>query len=152
MSGRHVAFTVAGQPRGKGRPRAAAITRANGRAGIRVYTPADTLAAEGRILAAYLDAAGGRAPHVGPVVVRIVATFGVPVSWPSWKRRRAESGEWPCTCATDVDNVAKAVLDALNGQAFVDDRQVVELTVEKRYGTFAATLVDLELLPEPVKA
>ena len=33
----------------------------------------------------------------------------------------------------DVDNIAKLVLDALNGVAFVDDKQIIELSVKKRY-------------------
>ena len=32
----------------------------------------------------------------------------------------------------DADNVAKLVLDAINGTAFVDDSQVVSLSVAKR--------------------
>ena len=35
----------------------------------------------------------------------------------------------------DTDNIAKAILDALNGLAYYDDAQIVELTVAKRYGT-----------------
>jgi Holliday junction resolvase RusA-like endonuclease len=41
----------------------------------------------------------------------------------------------------DVDNVAKAVLDALNGVAWVDDTQVRRLVVEKSYGTEGRTTV-----------
>jgi Holliday junction resolvase RusA-like endonuclease len=33
----------------------------------------------------------------------------------------------------DCDNIAKAVLDALNGIAYYDDSQVVTVTVEKLY-------------------
>ena len=33
----------------------------------------------------------------------------------------------------DVDNVAKIILDALNGIAYRDDKQVVELYVKKSY-------------------
>lgn len=35
----------------------------------------------------------------------------------------------------DVDNVTKAILDALNGIAFSDDRQIVQVTCEKWYDT-----------------
>lgn len=35
---------------------------------------------------------------------------------------------------SDVDNIAKNVMDALNGLAWVDDRQVMELTVTKSWG------------------
>ncbi len=42
----------------------------------------------------------------------------------------------PCARGTgDGDNYAKAVLDALEGQAFGDDSQVCDLTVRKRYAT-----------------
>jgi len=33
----------------------------------------------------------------------------------------------------DVDNLGKSVLDSLNGIAYVDDRQVTKLTVEKLF-------------------
>ena len=33
----------------------------------------------------------------------------------------------------DVDNVAKSVLDALNGVAWLDDSQVVRLEISKSY-------------------
>lgn len=32
-------------------------------------------------------------------------------------------------CRADIDNIAKGVLDSLNGTAYVDDRQCVELVV-----------------------
>lgn len=35
----------------------------------------------------------------------------------------------------DGDNICKAVLDAINEVAFKDDKQVVEITVKKRYTT-----------------
>ena len=34
----------------------------------------------------------------------------------------------------DTDNIAKSVLDALNGLAYGDDKQIVELKVRKYYG------------------
>ena len=37
------------------------------------------------------------------------------------------------TTKPDVDNCAKAILDALNGVCYLDDRQVVDLRVEKYY-------------------
>ena len=36
----------------------------------------------------------------------------------------------------DADNIAKAVCDALNGIAYKDDSQVVDLTVRKYYSKF----------------
>jgi Holliday junction resolvase RusA-like endonuclease len=37
------------------------------------------------------------------------------------------------TIKPDTDNIAKSILDSLNGIAYKDDKQVVKLTVEKRY-------------------
>ena len=42
-----------------------------------------------------------------------------------------------------MDNVAKAVLDAINGVAWHDDSQVAELIVRKSYGTAVATEVTI---------
>lgn len=47
----------------------------------------------------------------------------------------------PALPRCDVDNVAKAVLDALTGIAWADDAQVQRLVVEKSYGTEARTTV-----------
>lgn len=41
----------------------------------------------------------------------------------------------------DIDNLEKAVLDALNGVAYEDDSQVACVTKEKLYGTEARTTV-----------
>ena len=59
----------------------------------------------------YLRLAGIVAPLEGPVAVTVIAYR---------PRRRG-----------DIDNLAKAVLDALNGFAFGDDGQVVLLTMSR---------------------
>lgn len=43
----------------------------------------------------------------------------------------------------DVDNLAKFVLDALNGTYYKDDSQVCQLFVHKRYGAENSVLVKL---------
>nr|DAF60640.1 MAG TPA: Endodeoxyribonuclease RusA [Podoviridae sp. ctwJH20] len=67
-----------------------------------------------------------------PVAVLIFIYKGVPKSWTMAKRRRAMDGlEIPGK--PDLDNVAKGVLDAMNGVVYVDDTQVVRLVVQKQY-------------------
>lgn len=62
----------------------------------------------------------------GPVMVTIRSFRKLPESRP--KKITSE----PDIYKPDLDNVAKNVLDALNGVAFEDDRLVVSLIVEKR--------------------
>ena len=44
----------------------------------------------------------------------------------------------------DTDNIAKTILDSLNGIAFEDDKQVVALLVKKLYGEEAKVVVSLK--------
>ncbi|EKC62922.1 endodeoxyribonuclease RusA family protein [human gut metagenome] len=47
----------------------------------------------------------------------------------------------------DVDNVAKAILDALNGHAYNDDSAIALLTVQK-YQTTGASRVEVTIEEE----
>lgn len=74
-------------------------------------------------------AAVGVAPTEQPVTMRIEAVFPRPKG-KIWKTKVMPS--YPNCSKPDVDNVGKAVLDALNGIAYRDDSQVWLLTVTKR--------------------
>lgn len=80
---------------------------------------------------AYRLAARGVRFDDGPVHVTVIAVFPRPktrqaVDWPG------ADGDRPHTAKPDADNLAKAVLDALNGTAWRDDAQVSRLHVVKR--------------------
>ncbi len=64
------------------------------------------------------------APLPGPIMVVMTFYMDRPAS------RRTET--WVPT-TPDLDNLEKAVLDALNGIAYVDDRFVVAKNAQKRY-------------------
>ena len=116
-------FTVEGEPRGKGRPR---FTRKGF-----AYTDAATRDYETLIACRAAEAMPCPATEL-PVAVLIFIYKGVPKSWTMAKRRRAMDGlEIPGK--PDLDNVAKGVLDAMNGVVYVDDTQVVRLVVQKQY-------------------
>ena len=119
-------FWLRGQPVGKQRPRFA-----NGR----VYTPHKTKQYEMRIAAAASDVMvdKGYNPTTEPVAIHIKAQFEIPKSWPKWKREAATRREIHPQ-KPDIDNIAKTILDGLNGVAFEDDQQVVHMICEKRYG------------------
>jgi Holliday junction resolvase RusA-like endonuclease len=76
---------------------------------------------------AYVNA-GGEVLE-GPVSIKIVCLFDRPKSHSKKRRQYTE----PKTTKPDLDNVGKAILDALNEIAYNDDGQVYRLTVEKWY-------------------
>lgn len=78
------------------------------------------------------------APADGQVSVFVLCCMPMPKGAP----KRVES--MPFTRKPDADNVAKSVLDALNGVAWLDDAQVTHLSVrklERRRATRARTEV-----------
>jgi Holliday junction resolvase RusA-like endonuclease len=123
-----IAFTVPGQPQGKGRPRVGKIgTHA------RLFTPTKTVAYEGLVAHAAQVAMAGRDMLLGPVEVTMFIACQVPESWSQKKQRLAlEGGVFPTT-KPDTDNTVKAIFDGCNGVAWKDDVQVVDLSLRKRY-------------------
>lgn len=120
-------FTVDGTAVGKGRPRVSTI---GGRP--RLYTPAKTVQWERQVAEACRSAMSTWQASEHPMAVRIDIAVGVPPSWSKRKQMAALVGD-EVPGKPDLDNVAKAVLDACNGIAYVDDRQVTRLTVTKAY-------------------
>lgn len=124
MSEASITIRVPGPPRGKARPRFTKTGRA--------YTPAKTKAYEQAIGWAARAVHKGE-PIAGPVHVRVIANCPVPKSWPKAKRLDALLGNIPHLVKPDIDNVTKAVLDALNGIMWRDDSQVALDGAMKRY-------------------
>jgi Holliday junction resolvase RusA-like endonuclease len=127
-----VTITLAGDPQGKGRARA--FRRGNF---IGHYTPEKTRTYEGMIRTAAMDAMGDRAPIEQPVELVMRAVFAVPTSYSNKKRAAALTGALLPARKPDIDNIAKAWSDALNGVVYRDDAQIVRTVFEKRYGPAA---------------
>jgi Holliday junction resolvase RusA-like endonuclease len=92
-------------------------------------------------------------PHLGPVVLCVVAVFAIPKSWPPALRQAAIDGKVWHTSDPDLDQLVKQVQDALVGIAYIDDNQVVGYhpNTAKRYGHPERT--DIEVFPlNPVDA
>lgn len=77
----------------------------------------------------------------GPIEIRIACWFERPKSHSKKRRQQAE----PKTTKPDLDNLAKAILDALNEIAYNDDGQVCRLTVEKWYVGGLCDLIGTEI-------
>ena len=75
---------------------------------------------------AFRRAAPRSEPHDGPVRLRVTLFRPTPKSWPKWRQRAAAEETMPSMQTPDWDNVGKLVSDALNGRAWVDDRQVFD--------------------------
>lgn len=136
--GKRALIVIPGEPRGKDRPRFARTSF-----GVRAYTSEATAEYESRIRAAYLEQEGA-AQLDGAISVRIRGCFGVPKSASKVRREAMLSGRERHTKKVDCDNLAKVVLDALNGVAYDDDRQVCELAVRKEYSEDPRVEVELE--------
>jgi Holliday junction resolvase RusA-like endonuclease len=125
---RCLSFYAQGIP--KGQPRVRAFRRGNHAA---VYDPGTAKAWKTEVKAGLLRYWDHK-PFTGPLSVSIY--FGMPrpkAHYLSGGRLRHESPTWH-TAKPDVDNLAKAVLDALvDAQVFKDDALVVRLHVTKRY-------------------
>ena len=75
--------------------------------------------------------------------------FEVPQSYPKKKAALCTQNITRPTCKPDMDNIVKAVADALNGVAYKDDSGIVEAHVYKRYGPQAMLRVRLTGELEP---
>jgi Holliday junction resolvase RusA-like endonuclease len=59
------------------------------------------------------------------------------------KKPKSVKREYP-TVKSDLDNYIKSLCDALNGIAFVDDSQIIEINASKKYGPVGGIFVDIE--------
>lgn len=124
-----ITISLQGAPQGKGRARA--FVRGDR---IGHYTPEKTRTYEGMIRTAAMDAIGDRPVFDEPVEFVLRAVFAVPASWSKRKQQQAIVGEIKPAKKPDLDNIAKAWNDALNGVVYRDDALIVRQVLEKRYG------------------
>lgn len=123
-------ITIPGAMRGKQRAR---VTRFG------TYTPAQTVAAEKAI--GFAARTTGAPVLGGPVALDVRVVVEPPKSWSKKQRAAAIEGERFPTTKPDLDNVVKLIGDALNGIAWNDDQQVVQVSAGKKYGPVAFAVV-----------
>ena len=130
-------FKIPGKAQAKQRPRM-------GRSGI-VYTPKETLVYENYVKMCYSDYAKqfGWLPYENQVRAEIEVLVAVPKSDSKTKKKAKIEGMIRPAVKPDCDNLAKSILDSLNGLAYHDDKQVVELSVKKYYAEKAEVKIKL---------
>lgn len=133
-----IEFVVPGTPVGKGRPRFA--KRGNF---VKTYTPEKTASYENLVKLAAQAAMRGAPPVADAVGCRMVLRVIPPASWSKKKREQALAGVIYPISKPDIDNVVKGIFDAMNEVVFLDDKQVVHLTLDKAYATEASATVEV---------
>lgn len=120
-------FTVPGQP--VPQPRARVSTRGGF---ARAYVPAKhPIHAYRQAVQLVARRTIGSGSHERPVALDIAAVIERPASHWNKAGLKPSAPAYPPKC--DWDNLGKGVSDALSGIAFVDDDQVVDGRVTKRY-------------------
>ena len=129
-------FIVPGEPRGKGRPR---FTKSGS-----VYTDGKTKQYEFLIQLLSKQGMRGELPYEGTCGVTITAYYPIPKRASYKKAAAMGRGEILPPVKPDADNIAKIILDGMNGIVFKDDKQVTDLHVFKKYGAIPRVEVTCE--------
>lgn len=119
---RVVTLYIDGRPVPKGRPR---VTRHG------TYTPKSTQIFESAIRTAWLKCGEKPFEDGEALEVMVKAYFPIPSGTP--KSKRGKLHLTPYLKRGDIDNIIKAVLDALNGYAYKDDSAVYSVYGRKIY-------------------
>jgi len=132
-----VTFEILGRPYALRRPRFAG----------HAYDPPANKAGKAKIAEAAKAVWGDKPLLRGAVRLTVIARYQWPKS-ATKAQRRAVNGFFKAT-NPDLDNIVKAVMDALNGVVWEDDQQVVAIYAEKIKTTLEqATKVAIEPLSE----
>ena len=133
-----IVFEIKGQPMGKQRPK---FARAGGFT--KTYTPKETVNYETFVKLCYHQQCK---EYFGkkPLFVHIKAYYKIPTSYSFKKKMQCYSGDIRPITKPDVDNIAKIICDSLNGVAYDDDKQIVELKIEKFYALEPRVMVRIK--------
>lgn len=121
----NIRFQVPGEPKAKARPR---VTRS----GI-AFTPKNTVMYENLVRTSFQQSYQDHVPLDCEMQAIITAYFSIPKSVSNKKKELMSFGLINPTKKPDLDNIAKAILDSLNGIAYKDDSQIVSLLISKKY-------------------
>ena len=129
-------FKIPGKVQTKQRPRFY-----NGR----VYTQKQTVDYEKLVKSVFEEYAAiyKWQPIEGAIRAEIKVYMKIPKSDTKLAKKRKLEGYVRPTVTPDTDNLAKSILDALNGLAYDDDKQIVELEVKKFYNETEEAVVKL---------
>ena len=130
-------FEIKEKAIGKQRPRYSSVTK-------KMYTPTKTSTFEEKVKWAFKSKYNVATElSTKPFKAKITAIFE-PAKSLSKKQKEELLYKVDYTKKPDADNIAKIILDSLNGLAYKDDSQVSALLVLKDYGSENKIIVELE--------
>lgn len=118
-------FTIYGQPIAKGRPRL-------GKWG--TYTPEKTVNYENLVKMSYIETYKDKELLEGDLRLEVDYYFPIPKSTSKKNKELMLREVIRHNKRPDLDNLIKAIADALNNIAYQDDSQIVEVEAKKYYG------------------
>jgi len=128
-----IKFVIMGTPVAKGRPR---LSRYG------TYTPKMTKDYEALVIESYRSQVKNGYTEE-PIEIDLLFCFEIPKSYSKKRRLDIQSGKEKYTKKPDIDNLIKSILDGLNGVAFKDDNQVINVTAKKVYSDIARVEVEI---------
>jgi Holliday junction resolvase RusA-like endonuclease len=123
-------FTIDANPVPKGRPK---FSKVGGF--VKTYSPKKTVQYEQIVRQTAAQAMGQTELLETPVAVYLYIRLPIPKSYTRKRSEACLSGLERPTKKPDIDNLAKSVLDGINGVVWRDDSQIVSLHVTKVYST-----------------
>lgn len=136
LSAQSVLIVIEGNPFGKQSVRA-------GLRGKRVitYMPKETVEYEDMCHWEAKRSMQGREPFDGPVEMKVQFFLPIPASWSKKKQEAARLGRIVPTKKPDSSNCLKAIEDGFTGAVWVDDCQVVDHVLTKRFSDNPCVIV-----------
>jgi len=129
VTGNAIQFAIHGRVIGKGRPHFVKRT------GVAI-TPVQTRDYEALVREVAIRRMDGRQPWTHPMMAIIVAHFPIPPSWSKTKKLAAQR-QLISPSKPDCDNIAKILLDSCCRLVYIDDAQVTNCFIFKRFGETA---------------
>ncbi len=135
-------FTVVGEPKGKGRPKFAKVGNF-----VKTYTPDQTVIYENLVKIEFQRQCKNiKFGDYDELKMTINAYYSIPKSASKKKTNLMLEGKIRPTKKPDIDNIIKVIADSLNGIAYRDDAQIVELVATKNYSDNPKVFITIEKL------
>lgn len=140
---KEIYFIVDGKVQPKQRPR---VFRNKYTGRTQTITPQATVDYENKVKASFFEACDGEKFFLtGAVQMTVNVHVAIAKSTPKKTREKMLTGEIkPITRTGDLDNLFKAISDALNGVAYDDDSQIIDATIRKFYGEQAKAEITIK--------